>query len=118
MKNKGFTLIELIGTIVILSIVVLIIIPPISNSLKKSVEDADKKTKQSIIMAAKSWASDNKDKLPTTVKLNILQEEGYIDDNLKLPSTTENINSACVEIKLKERASRKAYTYSYKDNCN
>ncbi len=117
MKNKGFTLIELIGTIVILSLILLIITPAITNSLKKGMDNADEQTKESIVMAARNWASDNKDKLPTIVNLNKLQEEGYIDDNIKLPSTTKNINSACVEIKLKDQATKTAYTYTYKDNC-
>ncbi len=36
MKNKGFTLVELIAVIVIIGVLLLIIIPNVSNALKKS----------------------------------------------------------------------------------
>ena len=66
MKNKGFTLIELIGTIVILSLLLLIISPLVTRSIKEGTEKADNQAKTSIELAAKNWASDNKGLLPKT----------------------------------------------------
>ena len=60
MKNKGFTLIELIGTIVILSLLLLIISPLVTRSIRNGVKNADEQAKTNIEMAAKNWASDNK----------------------------------------------------------
>ena len=94
MKNKGFTLIELVGTLVILSLMLLIITPAISNSLKKGVQDADKQTQGSIIMAAKTYFSDNKDK--DCVHLSDLQSEGYIDDVVN-PSDGTHITGVVVK---------------------
>ncbi len=94
MKNKGFTLIELVGTLVILSLMLLIITPAISNSLKKGVQDADKQTQGSIIMAAKNYFSDNKDK--DCVNLSDLQSEGYIDDVVN-PSDGTHITGVVVK---------------------
>lgn len=98
MKNKGFTLIELVGTLVILSLMLLIITPAISNSLKKGVQDADKQTQGSIIMAAKNYFSDNKDKAKdkACVNLSDLQSEGYIDDVVN-PSDGTHITGVVVK---------------------
>lgn len=94
MKNKGFTLIELVGTIVIISLILLIVTPAISNSLKKGVSNADKQMEESIIMAAKNYFSDNKNR--SCVKLSTLQEEGYADINIKKPSDGEIITNVKV----------------------
>ena len=96
MKNKGFTLIELVGTLVILSLMLLIITPAISNSLKKGVQDADKQTQESIIIAAKNYFSDNKDKDKDFDNLSDLQSEGYIDDVVN-PSDGTHITGVVVK---------------------
>ena len=48
MNKKGFTLIELVGTILILSLVVLIAIPAISRSLNNGVNNVDEQLKRNI----------------------------------------------------------------------
>ena len=118
MKNKGFTLIELIGTIVILSLILLVIVPPISNSLKKGIDKADKQIEESIIMAAKNYSSDNKN--AECVDLSTLQEEGYIDKNLKSPKDNEEITNKKVIITIDKTPSGEAkYSYEYEEgNCN
>ena len=124
MKNKGFTLIELIGTIVILSLLLLIISPLVTRSIKEGTEKADNQAKTSIELAAKNWASDNKGLLPKTqngvykIKVSDMQNQGYLDDDIKLPSTSANINSSCVYI-TKTNATNSAkhtYKYEYKDS--
>ncbi len=83
MRNKGFTLIELIGTIVILSLLLIIIIPAVGNKLKKGTEDAEEQTKKSIILAAKNYESDHPE--ADCVDLFTLQQQGYIDYKIKSP---------------------------------
>ena len=124
MKNKGFTLIELIGTIIILSLLLLIIAPLVTRSIKEGAEKTDNQVKTNIEIAAKNWASDNKGYLPKTqngvykIKVSEMQEQGYLDDDIKLPSTASSINSSCVYI-TKENATGSAkdkYKYEYKDS--
>lgn len=123
MKNKGFTLIELIGTIVILSLLLLIISPLVTRSLKEGVLKVDEQAKANIELAAKNWASDNKGLLPKTqngsykITVSEMQEQGYLEDDIKLPSTASSINSSCVYI-TKENATGSAkdkYKYVYND---
>ena len=123
MSNKGFTLIELVGTIVILSFLLLIISPVITRSIRNGVETADKQVKSNIELAAKNWASDNKGFLPKVqnevykVKISDLQNEGYLDD-VKLPSDLSDINTSCVFItKVNSNDSVKnMYKYEYRDS--
>lgn len=119
MNKKAFTLIELIGTVVILSLIVLIITPAISDNVKKGVEDADKTTKENIVLSAKNWASDNKSKLQNEpcVTIERLQREGYIDKDIKLPSNQESITSAGVKITQEQKENKKTYKYEYVDGC-
>lgn len=125
MNNKGFTLVELLGVIVLLALIALITIPNISSAIKKGREDADNQTKENIVLAAKNWALDNKSSLPTTsnqthkVTINNLQSGGYIDKNLKLPSTGNNLESTCVIITNTGKTTKgiNKYKYEYSENC-
>lgn len=127
MNNKGFTLIELIGTIVILSLLLLIISPLVTRSIKEGTNKADEQIKTNIELAAKNWASDNKGLLPSSkdenykVKISELQNQGYLDDNIKLPQNDTNPDEVCVIItKTNENTntSKKVYKYEYNNSCN
>lgn len=120
MKNKGFTLIELIGTIVILSLLLLIVSPLVTRSVKEGTKKADDQAKANIEMAAKNWKSDNKGNDASFVTVTELINGGYLDEEVKLPSTQESVdvNTACVEITLKTESPRKIYEYKYKDSCS
>ena len=122
MTKKGFTLTELLGVLVLLSLLAMILIPNISKSLKEGRENADKQAKENIVLAARSWASSHKNMLPSNsetynVKLADLQNEGYLDKNIKIPSTGENLNNICVTITnvgVTEQGKQK-YTYEYNE---
>ena len=63
--KKGFTLIELIGIIVILGVISFIVFPVVSSSIKNGKEKAYNEQVGRIIEAAKKWANDNTDLLPS-----------------------------------------------------
>ena len=123
MKNKGFTLIELLGVIVLIGLIGLIIIPPVSQTIKKSSNVVYGQTIESIELAAKNWAADNKEKLPKNegeqigISLNQLQNEAYIERDIKI-STDDK--TPCVEItNIKTGGSSKnIYRYKYNGNSN
>ena len=64
MENRGFTLIELIGVIIILALLTLIIVPNVVSNLREGISESKEYQNDSIILGAKNWASDHKDELP------------------------------------------------------
>lgn len=86
MRNKGFTLIELIATLIILSIVAIIVVPNIYENMKEAKSGIKITQLESIIDSAKEWAADHITELSTEkdtyVFLKDLQNGGYIDYDL------------------------------------
>ena len=84
MNNKGFTLIELLGVIILISLITLILLPMIDKAIKQGDTAAKNQNKNSLVMAAKNWATDNKNKMPSDkcyIDANSLITAGYLDKN-------------------------------------
>lgn len=90
MKQKGFTLVEMLGAIIILSLIVLVAYPSIISVVKRSDEEIDSATKALIVSAAKNYYDDNEDTCPT---IQELISKGYLISSLKKGSTGENIDT-------------------------
>ena len=120
MENRGFTLIELIGVIVILALLTLIIVPNVVSNLREGISESKEYQNDSIILGAKNWASDHKDELPLAgdddlqVQLSRLQEEGYAQGEVKDLETGDVLdpNSVCVVISTENG---KRYIYKIND---
>lgn len=118
MNKKAFTLIELIGVIVILSLMLLLIVPNVVTTLKEGNETSEKFQNQTIILGAKNWASDNKGLLPQTeggtktITLKDLQNGGYVEKNIKDPKTGNVLNSDTTKIVITKKG--KNYVYEIK----
>ena len=86
MNKKGFSLIELIGTIIIFALMLLIVVPTVSKVVKKSGIVAANQCSDNIILAARNWSLDNRDKLPKKegdvycLDLDFLVSGGYLDE--------------------------------------
>lgn len=91
MKKKGFTLIELIGVVVLLGAVLLIIIPVVNKSLKEGKQKLYDKQIETIKTSLNAWANENKPKNNETFYLTLsqLKSEGLVDVNIKNPITNE-----------------------------
>ena len=63
MKNKGFTLVELLGVIVLLGILGVVIIPKVGDSITNSKETAYITQEEQIKKAANDFLVDNTDLL-------------------------------------------------------
>ena len=72
MKKKGFTLIELISVIVILSIIIMLIIPTIINNISDKKEDAYQKNIDIILSAARGYVIDYDIETPASISLDEL----------------------------------------------
>ena len=103
-KKKAFTLVELVGVLVIIGILNIVLIPVVGNSLKNSKQKLYDKQIDTIIMAAKAFASDYTYVLPEeneTVNINLgqLKDTGYIDKEVKNP-IDNNSFSECMLISI------------------
>lgn len=93
MKN-GFTLAELLGVIVILGIIAVITTSAVGRSLRNSHYETCLAQEKNIVEGVKSWTIDHAKDLPNagetkSVTLKELQDNGYVEDGLKNPMTSE-----------------------------
>lgn len=104
MNEKGFTLIELIAIIALLSIIFLVAYNSIDKALTTSEEELFEVQKANIKEAAKNWVTDNVDKLPETnnasciVTLATLQSGNYIETSIKNSKNKETLTDVYVVI--------------------
>lgn len=110
MKNKGFTLIELIGSIVILSVIALVAFPAILGLLTSSQEKIDESKKQFVQRAAKEYVEDNINNYPrkTTepsknIKVKDLIEQGYIKEKTIDQVKDSTIYNGCVKVSVSQK---------------
>ncbi len=93
MKDKGFTLVEILAVLVIIGLIVLLAFPSIERAIKKSQDNLYNAQINNIKISARDWASDHMDSLPTIegdnidITLGELQKDGYIDKKLNNPKT-------------------------------
>ena len=95
--KKGFTLIEVIGTIVILSIIITIALPALLNILNKSQNNVDLSVQDLAKTAAARYVNDRKNDFPKQLKnsnsiktygnkgniyISTLLEQGYIEQDV------------------------------------
>lgn len=115
MKRKGFTLIELMGVLIILAILGLLIVPTVDRMLKEFREDSYKDQLKSMELAAQVWASDHMLELPNqngdivTITLGQLKMGSYVDLDISNPKTGKQFsNTILIEIAYRQN------NYEYK----
>lgn len=94
MKNKGFTLVELLTVMALLSIIAFIVYPTVEDYVSGARNKAYNTQIDNIEAAAKNWAADNISKLPDegetyTITLGTLISGNYIDE-VENPNTKSN----------------------------
>lgn len=97
MKNKAFTLVELLGVIVLLGILSVVIIPKVGDSLENSKETALLTQEEQIKKAAYDFLIDHTELLDEsntiTLKLGILKQGGYLPIKLVNPKTRKPLSN-------------------------
>jgi competence protein ComGC len=89
MKRDAFTLIELLGVIIILGLITLVSFPPLLKQIKQSRNGLDSATSALIIDAAKDYYYDNSDRFQNVeglvycLGMNSLFDGGYINEKIK-----------------------------------
>lgn len=98
-NKKGFTLVELLATIVILSLLSLITIPAVTKSIKDSKNDLYDTQLRSIKDSAKAWSSEKMfSELPNVgtckiLSIEVLKKDGLVDQDIKNPLTDKIFTS-------------------------
>ena len=116
MKEKGFTLIELIAVIIILGVIAVITVPSVNRAIEKSKTKSLEEQIDRIISSAKNYAIDNSDKLPIVnneqmlIKVSDLVETGFLEEIPKSPVTEEDLNE-CIIVTYNETKSKYEYEY-------
>lgn len=118
MNKRAFTLIELLGSIVILSVIALIAFPSVLNLLGSSQNKIDDSMKRYVEGAARQYVNDNVNLFPKTgstvkiVTISDLHDQGYVNDS---SYNNQSIQSGCVKVSVD---SFKKYVYEYTNECS
>lgn len=84
--KKGFTLVELIGVIIVLGLIALIALPPILNAIRGKESEISEASEEIIYNATSLYVSDNSNSFPKTngntfcVTLDTLTQGDYLPD--------------------------------------
>ena len=119
MKKKGFTLVELLAVIIILSLVLVIAVPSVNKYIKQSKEKAYDTQISTIIEAAQAYASTNPELLPNRENISVkvtlgqLKSAGLIKEEVKNPNDDKYFDDA-LTIKIKKN--KENYIYEVVEN--
>lgn len=114
MKEKGFTLVELLGVLIILTIIILVLFPTISTYINNTKEKSFDSEMKIITTSLKNYAEGHKEILPlgegeyVVLTLGQLKDFGIVNSILKNPLDGKQISDS-MEVRItKHNAS---YTY-------
>ena len=109
MKKNGFTLIEILGVVVILSMIVILAFPTITKNIKKSETKIDSASMELIKSATDLYMDDNKVLYPQKlgdeycITLQKLVDSGHLRTPIMNVKTNQEIKlnelKECIEIK-------------------
>ena len=98
--KKGFTLVELIGVIIILALIALLAFPPILNSIRKTKTELSDASKEILYNATSLYVSENLNDFPKRngntfcVTLNTLSSKEYLPTKVYDSITGEEISQS------------------------
>ena len=116
--KKAFTLVELLGVIIVLAVISLIVFPIVDKSIKTSKEDSLNSIIKTIEKAAQEYVVREHMGYTTSydkVDIDELIATGYLKDNIINPVTNEKMNG-CVIYKWQDEYNQ--YQFKYDEECN
>ena len=97
MNNKGFTLLEVMGVLILLAIILLVAIPSITKTVKKDQVNQLTKYEETLCDAAIAYINQENVNV-TELKASVLVSKGYLADNLSNPKTKKNVTKDSLNI--------------------
>ena len=125
-NNKGFTMVEVLAAVVIIGLLAAVAIVSVSTILDKAEKNHYETQEKNMIMAAQSYAQDNRNILPKEIgsskiiMLSELQNRKYIGDVLdrsKLSCSNESLDAGGSYVEI-FRYSKDGYSYRPYLKCN
>ena len=116
--KKGFTLVELLGVIIILGVIALITFPLVNNSIKNSKEKALEQIIYNIETAAYEYSIKNQllfSPVYNKIELSTLTSAGILKENIINPITDEQMQG-CVLYKWIDDYNQ--FEFKYDENCS
>lgn len=120
MKKNGFTLAELLGVVVILSLLLLIVFPSVVKELKEGETTIDNAVEQIIKNGASNYVENNKSTYPTSknatycITLNTLVNAGEISKSLLIDKKGNALDLG-KKVEVQIQSGQK--TYKMNDQC-
>lgn len=119
--GNAFTLAELMGVIVVLSIIAIVTTITVDRSIKNSRYETCMTQEKNLIEGAKMWAVDNSSSLPgagasKTVSISDLRNGGYIEMELESPMTNKTYSNGTGVVITSSNGSDYTYNVSYGTN--
>lgn len=122
MKNKkGFTLVELIGVVILIGLIALIAIPSVDYVITKTKNNAYNRTLDTLKDGLRNWVTDNKELIyedgeEIIVTLSDLKEQGYVEYEIKNPKTSACLaNTMQFKITRVKDTEKDTYEYTFLD---
>ena len=132
LNNKGFTLVEVIGVVVIITILAIILIPNVIVMLNKQKKTSLQNVKDSILIASKSFVNDNRYNITVSgssvlmidditisdgiIPVDVLIDRGYLKatygDNKIINPVNKNKCLSNNPVKVTWNSSKKRYKYT------
>lgn len=123
MKNKGFTLVELLAVLIVLSLILLIVIPSVSGTLRASRKSSYDKQIKVLETAAEKWGVENINLLPQSnssdslvLDFNTLYTSGQITKYPIINPITNKELEGCILITYNNQYQQ--YEYRYTEDIN
>lgn len=119
MKNKGFTLVEILAVITIVAVLILILVPSVDAIIKAGKDDTYEIQTDLIKSGLKDWAAANAFSLPAaegenvTITLGELKTGGFVPIEIRNPKTNECFSN---DIVLKVTKQNNKYKYDIDNN--
>lgn len=119
MKKKGFTLIEMVGVVIVFAIILLISLPAISNTLKREKENEYQQVLKDVYLATEQYVESNRSSFvplehingQVAISITLLQDTGYLKENLVNPKTGKKFSKTDTIIVTVNKDGTLSYTF-------